>query len=164
MNNNKLSKLLTIVAVIIALIAAFFYIRVLMTGDEAFKLKDAADPEAVRNLQNTIISPFVWVTTIVLIITIVAALFSSISSLVKKPEQLKKTFLSIAVLGVLLLISYFMHDATEVLDANGKLLKGGAAGETSNVWSSTGIWYVVILGGIGLALFLVDMVKSIVKS
>lgn len=156
MNNNKLSKILTIVAVIIALIGAIFYIRVLSTGDDP--IKESAD------LQNSIVSPFVWLTIIVLIATIVAALFSSIITLVKKPEQLKKTFLGIAVLGVVLVISYFLHDASEVLDANGKLLKGGAEGATSNIWSSTGIWFVVILGGVGLALFLVDMVKSLVKS
>ncbi|MFD2567282.1 hypothetical protein [Pseudotenacibaculum haliotis] len=156
MNNNKLSKVLTIVAVIIALIGAFFYIRILGAGDEAI--------ETTADLQNSIISPFVTITVVVLGITILAAVISSISSLVKKPEQLKKTLLSIGALGVVLVISYFLHDSAEVVDASGKVLDGGAAGETSNVWSSTGIWFSIILGAVGLALFLVDMVKSLVKS
>lgn len=156
MNNNKLSKVLTILAVIIALIGAFFYIRILSAGDEAI--------ETTADLQNSIISPFVWLTVVVLGITVVASLLSSISSLIKKPEQLKKTLLSIGVLGVILVISYFLHDSSAALDASGAVLKGGAEGATSNVWSSTGIWFSVILGAIGLALFLVDMVKSLVKS
>ncbi len=159
MSNNKFSKILTILAVIIALIGAFFYIRILSAGDEAFT--EGAD---ALSLQNSVISPFVWVTVIVLIATIFVSLLTSILGLVKKPEQLKKTLLSIAILGVVLVIAYFLNDSTEVLDAQGKVLKGGSAGETSNVWSSTGIWYSVILGGVGLALFLVDMVKSLVKS
>lgn len=156
MNNNKFSKILTIVALLISLIGAFFYIRVLTSGDEAI--------ETSADLQNSIISPFVWLTIIVLAAAVVVSLGSSISSLVKKPEQLKKTLLSIGVLAVILAISYFIHDASEVLDASGKVLKGGAADETSNVWSSTGIWFSIILGAIGLGMFLIDMVKSLVKS
>ncbi|MEQ6123740.1 hypothetical protein AAON49_06025 [Pseudotenacibaculum sp. MALMAid0570] len=156
MNNNKLTKVLTIVAVVIALIGAFFYIRILSAGDEAI--------ESTADLQNSIISPFVWVTIIVLGIAVAASLISSISSLIKKPEQLKKTLLSIGALAVVLVISYFLHDASEVVDASGKVLDGGAQGETSNVWSSTGIWFSVILGAVGLGMFLVDMVKSLVKS
>ena len=51
-----------------------------------------------------------------------------------------------------------------VLDAQGKIVEGGEEGVASNVWSSTGIWYSIILGGVGLALFLYDMVKSLIKS
>jgi hypothetical protein len=154
--NNKLSKVLTIIAVIIALIGAVFYIRVVMAGDDA--IEDSAD------LQNTIISPFVWLTVIVLIATAGAALLSSVISLVKKPEQLKKTLLSIAVLGVVLVIAYLLKDGSVVLDAQGKIVEGGEEGVASNIWSSTGIWYSIILGGVGLVLFLYDMVKSLIKS
>lgn len=154
--NNKLSKVLTIIAVVIALIGAIFYIRVVMAGDEA--IKDSAD------LQNSIISPFVWLTVIVLIATAAASLISSIVSLVKKPEQLKKTLLSVAVLGVVLVIAYLLKDGSVVLDAQGKIVEGGEEGVASNLWSSTGIWYSIILGGVGLILFLYDMVKSLIKS
>ena len=101
---------------------------------------------------------------IVLIATIAISIFSSVFSLVRKPEQLKKTLLSIGILAVVLLIAYFFKDGTEVLGADGKVLVGGEENSTSNVWSSTGILYSIILGGVGLALFLVDMVKSLVKS
>ena len=92
------------------------------------------------------------------------SIFSSVFSLVRKPEQLKKTLLSIGILAVVLLIAYFFKEGTEVLGADGKVLVGGEENSTSNVWSSTGILYSIILGGVGLALFLVDMVKSLVKS
>jgi hypothetical protein len=101
---------------------------------------------------------------IVLIATAGAALLSSVISLVKKPEQLKKTLLSIAVLGVVLVIAYLLKDGSVVLDAQGKIVEGGEEGVASNIWSSTGIWYSIILGGVGLVLFLYDMVKSLIKS
>ena len=146
--NNKFSKILTAIALVLAIITAFFYIRLLYIGDD--ELKASAD------FQNSIKSPFIWFTVIVLI--------ASVFSLVRKPEQLKKTLLSIGILAVVLLIAYFFKDGTEVLGADGKVLVGGEENSTSNVWSSTGILYSIILGGVGLALFLVDMVKSLVKS
>ena len=110
--NSKYSKILTIVSLIIAVIAAFFYIRILSAGDEAFT--EGAD---ALDLQNSVISPFVWITMIVLGATIFFALLSSILNMVKKPEALKKTLLSIAVLGVVLVVAYLLNDPTEVLDA-----------------------------------------------
>ena len=154
--NNKFSKILTAIALVLAIITAFFYIRLLYIGDD--ELKASAD------FQNSIISPFIWFTVIVLIATIAISIFSSVFSLVRKPEQLKKSLLSIGILAVVLLIAYFFKDGTEVLGADGKVLVGGEENSTSNVWSSTGILYSIILGGVGLALFLVDMVKSLVKS
>lgn len=157
--NSKYSKILTIVSLIIAVIAAFFYIRILSAGDEAFT--EGAD---ALDLQNSVISPFVWITMIVLGATIFFALLSSILNMMKKPEALKKTLLSIAILGVILVVSYLLNDSAEVLDAQGKVLKGGAAGETSNVWSSAGIWFSQILLGVSSALFLLEIGKGLVKS
>ena len=156
MNNNKLSKILTALSVIIGIIGMFFYIRVVSAGDDAIKSE--------VDLQNNIISPFIWATIIVLGITIISSLFASISSLVKNPKQLKKTFLSIAILGVLLVVSYLIHDGGEVLNAKGEVLSGGEKDAVANVWSSTGIRFSVILGAIGLLLVVSDMVKSMIKS
>jgi hypothetical protein len=164
MNNKLLSKLLMVLALVISLVGIGFYVWVLVIGDDAFKPEESGDPEEAARLQNLIISPFVWYTVIVLGATLVVALFSSIVSLVKRPEALKKTLLSIASLGVVLVIAYLLKDGAEVIGADGAVLEGGAENATANVWSSTGIWYSMILGGVGLALFLVDMVKGLVKS
>lgn len=164
MNSNKFSKVLTILALLISLVGIGFYVWVLVTGDDAFKVEESGNAEEALRLQNLIISPFVWFTVIILVGTIAVSVISSVISLVKKPEQLKKTLMSIVALAVVLVIAYFMHNGAEVIGADGNVLEGGEANSTSNVWSSTGIWYSIILGGVGLALFLVDMVKSLVKS
>ena len=164
MNNKLLSKLLLVLSLVISLIGIGFYIWVLVTGDDAFKPEESGDPVEAARLQNLIISPFVWYTLIVLGGTIVVALVSSVISLVKKPEALKKTAISVASLGVVLVIAYLLKDGSAAIGADGLVLKGGAENSTANIWSSTGIWYSVILGGVGLALFLVDMVKGLIKS
>jgi len=164
MNNKLLSKLLMVLALVISLVGIGFYVWVLVIGDDAFKPEESGDPEEAARLQNLIISPFVWYTVIILVGTLVVAVASSVISLVKKPEALKKTLISIASLGVVLVIAYLLKDGAEVVGADGAVLPGGAENATANVWSSTGIWYSVILGGVGLALFLVDMVKGLVKS
>jgi len=165
MNSNKtLSKLLMVLALLISLVGIAFYVIVIVIGDEAFKPEESGDIETAQRLQNLVISPFVWYTVVILIGTLVVTVISSIISLVKKPEALKKTLLSIASLAVVLVIAYFLHDGAQVVGADGNVLEGGAENATANVWSSTGIWYSMILGGVGLALFLVDMVKGLVKS
>ena len=65
--NNKFSKILTAIALVLAIITAFFYIRLLYIGDD--ELKASAD------FQNSIISPFIWFTVIVLIATIAISIF-----------------------------------------------------------------------------------------
>lgn len=164
MNNKNLSKLLMLLALVISLVGIGFYVWVLVIGDEAFQPEESGDVETAQRLQNLVISPFVWYTVILLIGTMVVTVVSSIISMVKKPEALKKTLLSIASLGVILVIAYFLKDGAEVVGADGAVLKGGEENALANIWSSTGIWYSLILGGVGLALFLVDMVKGLVKS
>jgi hypothetical protein len=56
-----------------------------------------------------------------------------------------------------------LASGAEVTDVSGKVLEGGEAGPVSK-WVSTGIWYSMILGGIGLFFLLIDFVKSLVKS
>ena len=164
MDNKLLSKLLLVLSLVISLVAIGFYIWIVVIGDDAFKPEVSGDPEEAERLQNLIISPFVWYTLVVLGGTLVVALVSSVISLIKKPEALKKTLISVASLGVVLVIAYLLKDGSQVVGADGNVLLGGAENETANVWSSTGIWYSIILGGVGLALFLVDMVKGLIKS
>ncbi|MEN8123838.1 MAG: hypothetical protein ABFR32_01825 [Bacteroidota bacterium] len=156
--NSKLSKILSLVAGAIGIIAVFFLVRIIMVGDEAF---DAINPDAA-SLQGSIISPYISFALALLYITAGFAVIFSIWNLIRHPKLLKKALLSVGVLAVLLLIAYFLAPGNAVTDATGTkiLVEQG----TVSKWSSTGIWYAVILGGIGLAFFLVDFVRGIVKN
>ncbi len=153
--NSKVSKILSLISGLIGLIAIYFLVRIIMEGDDA--VKESLD------LQNSLVSPFVSFAKVILIITTVIAVVFSLWNLVRQPKLLKKTLISLAGLGVLLLISYMMASDAAVTNVSGNIIKDGEAGSTSK-WVSTGIWYSMILGGIGLAFFLWDFVKSLVST
>lgn len=153
--NKTMSKVLSLVSGVIGFIAIYFLARIIMEGDDA--VSENVD------LQNSLVSPFVSFARIVLIITAVIAVVFSLWNLVRQPKLLKKTLLSLAVLGVLLAVAYGMAGDEEVTNVSGMVIKDGEAGPISK-WVSTGIWYSMILGGIGLAFFLWDFVKGLVTT
>ena len=150
--NSKVSKILSLVSGLIGLIAIYFLVRIIMEGDDA--VKESLD------LQNSLVSPFVQFAKVILIITTVIAVVFSLWNLVRQPKLLKKTLVSLAALAVLLLISYMMASDEATRNMSGNIIKDGDAGSTSK-WVSTGIWYSMILGAIGLGFFLWDFVKSL---
>ena len=150
--NSKVSKILSLVSGLNGLIAIYFLARIIMEGDDA--VKESLD------LQNSLVSPFVSFAKVILIITTIITVVFSLWNLVRHPKLLKKTLVSLAALGVLLLISYMMATDEATLNMSGNIIKDGEAGSTSK-WVSTGIWYSVMLGAIGLGFFLFDFVKSL---
>ena len=150
--NSKVSKILSLVSGLIGLIAIYFLVRIIMEGDDA--VKESLD------LQNSLVSPFVQFAKIILIITTIVAVVFSLWNLVRQPKLLKKTLISLAALAVLLLISYMMSSDEATTNMSGNIIKDGEAGSTSK-WVSTGIWYSMILGAIGLGFFIWDFIKSI---
>ena len=150
--NSKVSKILSLVTGLIGLIAIYFLVRIIMEGDDA--VKESLD------LQNSLVSPFVSFAKVILIITAIIAIVFSVWNLVRQPKLLKKTLISLAALAVLLMFAYAMASDAAVTNASGNIIKDGEAGSTSK-WVSTGIWYSLILGGIGLGFFLWDFVKSL---
>ena len=153
--NSKISKILSLVSGFIGLIAIYFLVRIIMEGDDAVK-------ESLE-LQNSLVSPFVSFAKVILIITAIIAVVFSLWNLVRQPKLLKKTLISLAGLAVLLLLASMLATAEATRNLSGNIIKDGEAGPTSK-WVSTGIWYSMILGGIGLAFFLWDFVKSLVST
>ncbi len=152
--NSKVSKILSLVSGFIGLVAIYFLTRIIMEGDDAVK-------ESLE-LQNSLVSPFVSFAKIILIITTIVALVFSLWNLIKHPKLLKKTLASVGILAVLLIFAYAISSDAEVTNMSGNVIKDGEAGSTSK-WVSTGIWYSMVLGGVGLGFFLWDFVKSLVS-
>lgn len=152
--NRNLSRILTIVTALIGVIALYFFIRIMMEGKDAI--------EASADLQNGIVSPYIWFAILLLLITAFLAVVGSVISILKNPAALKKILISLAFLAVILVISYSLADDGAVYDSVGKVLKDGEAGTTSKL-VSTGIHFSVALGLIGVVLFAVDFVKSLVS-
>jgi hypothetical protein len=156
MKSSKLSKLLNIFIAVIAAVGAFLFIRIFMEDAELIKI----DPDT----QQSVISPIIWFSTSLLYIAIGVTIVLSLIGLVKNPDNLKKTVLGLAVLGVILALAYFTGDSAAVADPQGKVLLGGEEGSSVNQWVSTGIWYSMFLGIIAGAFFVYDLVKGLIKS
>ena len=152
--NTKLSKILTLVVGLIGLIGFFFFVRILIEGDEALKV-DA-------DLQNSILSPFISFSLIILAVTAVITVVYSAINMVKHPDVLKRTLMGVGILLVFLVVAYVLADDGAVMSM-GKVLEYGEAGTISK-WVSTGINFSAILGIIGLGAFVIDFVKSLVKN
>jgi hypothetical protein len=152
----KSNKILSIIIAVVALVGAFLFIRIFMEDAEAI--------ETNVDLQNEVISPIIYYSTFLLIATVVITVVLSLVSLVRNPENLKKTLMGLAVLGVLLIISYGLSDSDAVINAAGGISDGGEAGSSTNKWVGTGIWYSIILGVIASGFFVYDLVKGLIKS
>ena len=152
--SQKLSKILTLVAGLIGLIAFYFFVRIVMVGDDTLENDAAA--------QASIISPFISFAKFVLIATALISVVFSLLNLVKHPQVLKRSLMGVGALLVLLFVAYIMASDAAVTDSVGRVLEDGEAGSVSK-WVSTGINFSAILGVIGLAFFLFDFTKSLAK-
>jgi hypothetical protein len=151
----KSNKILNIFIAAIAIIGGFLFIRVLM--EDSVAIEESVD------LQNSLVSPLIsfslWLCIAAVVITIGLALLS----LIRNPENLKKTLAGLLVLAVLLAVAYFLSDSTVIYDAAGKIQPGGEEGSAINRWVGAGIWYSIILGGIASIFFVVDLIKGLIK-
>ncbi len=152
--NDKISKILSTVTGLIGLIGVYFLIRIIMEGDEVVKQN--------VDVQNSLVSPYITFAIWILAITAILAIVFSIWNLIKHPQLLKQTLISLVALGALLALSYALADDSAVTSVSGNVLKDGEAGAVSK-WVSTGIWYTLILGAIALLGILADFVKSLVS-
>ncbi|WP_299062847.1 hypothetical protein [uncultured Polaribacter sp.] len=153
----KSNKILNILIALIAIVGAFLFIRIFMQDSDLLQTDGA--------LQNKVISPIVYFSTFLLIAAIVIAIGLSLWSLLRNPENLKKTLLGLAVLGLVLIFAYFLADSNAVLDTQGKVIpNGGEPGSSVNKWVGTGIWYSLALGAVALGFFVIDLGKGLIKS
>lgn len=153
----KSNKILNILIAAIALIGGVLFIRIFM--EDSQEIVDNVD-----NLQNTVVSPLISFSFWLFIIAVIVTIALSFWSIIRNPENLKKTFGGIAVLAVLLVIAYFLSDSNVVYNTAGGIEPGGEEGSAINRWVGAGIWYSLILGGIAGIFFIVDLLRGLVKS
>lgn len=153
--SKRVSKILTLVVGVLGLIGFYFFVRILMTGDEAIK-------EGTAELQNSLLSPYITFAIVLLVVTAALAVLASLFTILTRPAVLKKTLISVAVLAVLLFVSYSLASDAAVTNSLGEVLKDGDAGSVPK-WVGTGMYYSFILGTIALVGFLADFVRSLVK-
>jgi hypothetical protein len=145
--DKSFSKILMIVTLLLAIIGVVLY----------YLSADGADA-AMGN--------YVGYSMLLLIIGAGLAFVFSIFNMIKKPALLKKTLLSFGVMAIVLAIAYFIADGSTVNDASGKVFLDSAGAPYSAgtyKWVATFIVYSLILMMVGAVLFLVDMIKNLIK-
>jgi|GEM_PF-4632430 len=146
--NSKISKILAVIILVIAIIGAALYAMVL-TADGTDAVKSSVSP---------LVEFSAWLLYVTLAITVIFA----IVNILKNPEDLKKIGINLAVLGAVYAVAYFTASDAAVLDVQGQILEGGEAGATSKL-ISTIINYSVYLAGIAIAVVGLGAVKSAIK-
>ncbi|PKP43764.1 MAG: hypothetical protein CVT96_04330 [Bacteroidetes bacterium HGW-Bacteroidetes-13] len=111
MKSNKLSTLFIIVVSVISL---FFLIRIIGSGDE--EIKGSSD------LQDGIISPFIYLAYVVFAIIIALTLFFVLRNLFTHKDSLKSALISGGLFLAVVFLSYVLSTGHEVLDKNGYLV------------------------------------------
>lgn len=155
----SISKILKILTFIISFIAVFFFVQVMLIGDETIQADNGAG----------VVGPFVAYTIALLIIIAIVTILFSIISLVQKPESLKKVSINIGIFAVIVLLAYLIaadnivrDNLGQILKVDGEILtKAQARSISKNV--GLGIWTTFILGVIAIASIIFGGIKSLIK-
>jgi hypothetical protein len=149
--NHKLYKFVKIGSGLLGVIGVILLVLVLLAGDEAVRTDLAT--------QSRVVDPFITFTFVILGIALILTLGFTLLGLLKNPGALKKSLLTLAVLGVLFFIAYMLSNGDAVTDKFNQVIKDGEAGPVSRR-VGTLINYTYILGVIGLVCVLWGSLKG----
>jgi len=147
----KIQNIIKIISAIIGVLAAFFLLRIIGTGDDNIKM-------AATLGDFSAVSPLVELARIVLIITIAVTLIFTLLGLFSDPAKLKKAAISVGLFLVVIAISYVLSDGLETPLKDGEVLSASGA-----KWVGTGIRTFYILSAVAICLMLFSGVSKILK-
>jgi hypothetical protein len=147
----KIQNIIKIVSAIIGVLAAFFLLRIIGTGDEDIKIAASIGDFGA-------VSPLVELARIVLLITISVTLIFTLLGLFSDPAKLKKAAISVGLFLVVVVISYLISDGIETPLKDGEVLSASASR-----WVGTGIRTFYILAAVAIGLMLFSGVTRIIK-
>tara|TARA_B100001059_G_scaffold203492_1_gene212163 strand:+ start:4871 stop:5320 length:450 start_codon:yes stop_codon:yes gene_type:complete len=147
----KIQNIIKIISAIIGVLAAFFLLRIIGTGDDDIKM-------AATMGDFSAVSPLVELARIVLVITISVTLIFTLLGLFSDPAKLKKAAISVGLFLVVIAISYVLSDGLETPLKDGEVLSASSA-----KWVGTGIRTFYILSAVAISLMLFSGVSKILK-
>jgi len=139
----KVQNIIKIISGVIGLIAAFFLLRIISTGDEDIKMAASMGDFGA-------VSPLVELARIVLLITVAVTLLFTLRGLFSDFSKLKKAGISIGLFLLVVVLSYLLSEGVETPLKDGEVLS-----ESGSRWVGTGIrtFYILSIVAIGLMLF-----------
>ena len=147
----KLQNIIKIISAIIGVLAAFFLLRIIGTGDDEIKMAATMGDFGA-------VSPLVELARIVLIMTISVTLIFTLLGLFSDPVKLKKAAISVGVFLLIIIISYLISDGVETPLKDGEVLSANGA-----KWVGAGIRTFYILASVAISLMFFSGVIKILK-
>jgi len=147
----KIQNIIKIISAIISVLAAFFLLRIIGTGDDDIKM-------AATMGDFSAVSPLVELARIVIFITIATTLIFSLLGLFSNRAKLKKAAISIGLFICVIGISYVLSEGVETPLKDGEVLSA-----SGSKWVGTGIRTFYILAVIAISLMIFSGVTKIIK-
>ncbi|MEC8397218.1 MAG: hypothetical protein VXZ21_02675 [Bacteroidota bacterium] len=147
----KIQNIIKIISAIISVLAAFFLLRIIGTGDDDIKM-------AATMGDFSAVSPLVELARIVIFITIATTLIFSLLGLFSDRTKLKKAAISIGLFLCVIGISYVLSEGVETPLKDGEVLSA-----SGSKWVGTGIRTFYILAVIAISLMIFSGVTKIIK-
>ena len=147
----KIQNIIKIISAVIGVLAVFFLLRILGTGDDDIKM-------AATMGDYGSVSALVELAKIVLLITVTVTLVFTLRGLFSDGKKLKKAGMSIGFFLFVVVISYMLSDGVETPIKDGEVLSASVSR-----WVGTGIRTFYILSIIAIGLMLFSGVTKILK-
>ena len=147
----KIQNIIKIISAIISVLAAFFLLRIIGTGDDDIKM-------AATMGDFSAVSPLVELARIVIFITIATTLIFSLLGLFSDRAKLKKAAISIGLFLCVIGISFVLSEGVETPLKDGEVLSA-----SGSKWVGTGIRTFYILAVIAIGLMIFSGVTKIIK-
>ena len=147
----KIQNIIKIISAIISVLAAFFLLRIIGSGDDDIKM-------AATMGDFSAVSPLVELARIVIFITIATTLIFSLLGLFSDRAKLKKAAISIGLFLCVIGISYVLSEGVETPLKDGEVLSA-----SGSKWVGTGIRTFYILAVIAIGLMIFSGVTKIIK-
>lgn len=147
----KIQNIIKIISAIISVLAAFFLLRIIGTGDDDIKM-------AATMGDFSAVSPLVELARIVIFITIATTLIFSLLGLFSDRAKLKKAAISIGLFLCVIGISYVLSEGVETPLKDGEVLSA-----SGSKWVGTGIRTFYILAVFAISLMIFSGVTKIIN-
>ena len=142
-----MNKVFNIIKIVFGVLGAILFVRILNAGDDAI--------EADAALQGSVLAPFMYVSYVILGITVLAVVIFSIRALFT--GNVKKTLISLGAFILVIAISYAVSSGTETALRDGDVLSANGSR-----WVSTGLTAFYILAALAVIAMLLSSVRKII--
>jgi hypothetical protein len=141
-------KILKYLALVIGVIGLILLGRIIMAGDDAI--------ESSASAQQSFVTPFIWLSYLVLAVIIVLVLFFVIKGLFK--GNIKNTLISVGSFLLIIGIAYVVTDGEAITLKDGDILSASASH-----WVSAGLVVFYILAAVAVGAMVLSGIRKLVK-